>query len=160
VKLQEIGAAVKQKRAQLGLLQEQVANLVGLSRVTVNQLENGTLKDLGYAKLNAVLDVLGIDLAAKEASGLSNGLAIAAKSASTSYRAVLTAGDLANVLRTGNVPVQFQPHIMAFLEEAPLPVMVKAVTEAASQDTPSSKIMKNLQGLAKEWHVCREIWQH
>lgn len=160
MKLQEIGAAVKQKRAQLGLLQEQVANLVGLSRVTVNQLENGTLKDLGYVKLNAVLDVLGIDLAAQESTGLKNGLAIAARSASTSYRAVLSAGDLAAVLRTGDVPPQFRPHIMAFLEEAPLPVMVKAVTEAASADAPSSKIMKNLQHLAKEWHVCREVWQH
>lgn len=160
MKLQEIGAAVKQKRAQLGLLQEQVANLVGLSRVTVNQLENGTLKDLGYAKLNAVLDVLGIDLTAQESAGLKNGLAIAARSASTSYRAILSASDLASVLRTGEVPTQFQPHIMAFLEEAPLPVMVKAVAEAATPDAPSSKIMKNLQRLAKEWRVCREVWQH
>lgn len=160
MKLQEIGAAVKQRRAQLGLLQEQVANLVGLSRVTVNQLENGTLKDLGYAKLNVVLDVLGIDLAAQESTGLKNGLAIAARSASTSYRAVLSASDLAAVLRTGDVPAQFRPHIMAFLEEAPLPVMVKAVSEAANPEAPSSKIMKNLQRLAKEWHVCREVWQH
>lgn len=160
MKLQEIGAAVKQKRAQLGLLQEQVANLVGLSRVTVNQLENGTLKDLGYAKLNAVLDVLGIDLTAQESTGLKNGLAIAARSASTSYRAVLSASDLAAVLRTGEVLTQFQPHIMAILEEAPLPVMVKAVAEAANPEAPSSKIMKNLERLAKEWRVCREVWQH
>jgi transcriptional regulator with XRE-family HTH domain len=160
VNLQQIGAAVKQKRFQLGLLQEQVGNLVGVSRVTVNQLENGTLKDLGYAKLNSILEVLGIGLATQEASSLKSGLAVAARSASTSYRLMLSPSVLSEVLRTGVVPSQFQAHLMAFLEETPLPVVVKAIAEAASPDTPSSKIMKNLQHLAKDWHICREVWQH
>ena len=158
--LRQIGAKVKQHRTQLGLLQEQVAKLVGLSRATVNRLENGTLNDIGYAKLNIILDVLGINLQANEASSLKSGLAVAAKSASTSYRIALTPDALSDLLRTGEVPTQFQPHVMALLEEIPLPVLVKAVSEAASNDVPSSKIIKNLQHLAKEWHICREVWQH
>lgn len=67
---------------------------------------------------------------------------------------------LGEILRTGKVPAQLQPHLMALLEEIPLSVMVKAIAEAASPDTPSSQIMKNLQRLAKEWHICREVWQH
>lgn len=158
--LQQIGAAVKQKRTQFGLLQEQVANLVGLSRVTVNQLENGTLKDLGFVKLTAVLELLGIGLAAQEASSLKSALAVAARSVSTSYRDILTPELLSNALRSGTVPSRFQPHLMAFLEETPVPVMVKAIAEAADPATPASKIMKNLQNLAREWQVCREIWRH
>lgn len=158
--LQQIGTAVKQKRTELGLLQEQVGNLVGLSRVTVNRLENGTLNDMGYVKLNAILDLLGIGLAAQEGPNMKSGLAVAARSASTSYRVMLTPNALSRILRTGDVPQQFQAHLMAFLEETPLPVVVKAVAEAASAETPSSKIMKNLQHLAKEWHVCREVWSH
>lgn len=160
VNLRQIGAKVKQQRTQLGLLQEQVARLAGLSRATVNRLENGTLNDIGYAKLSIILDVLGINMQANEAASLKSGLAVAAKSASTSYRITLTPEALSELLRTGEVPAQFQPHVMAFLEEAPLPILVKAVSEAASNDVPTSKIIKNLQHLAKEWQICREVWQH
>jgi hypothetical protein len=47
---------------------------------------------------------------------------------------------------------------MAFLDETPLQVVVKAVTEAATPDAPAKKIMKNLSRWAKEWKVCRTVW--
>jgi transcriptional regulator with XRE-family HTH domain len=67
--LAAIGSKIQAKRIQAGLLQDQVAKLSGLSRVTINQLENGTLKDLGFAKLKAVLDILGMDVDTPVAAG-------------------------------------------------------------------------------------------
>ena len=53
--LAQIGGEIHNKRIQAGLLQAQVAKFAGLSRVTINKLENGTLTDLGYTKLKAAM---------------------------------------------------------------------------------------------------------
>ncbi|WP_158567966.1 MULTISPECIES: helix-turn-helix transcriptional regulator [unclassified Duganella] len=156
--LAQIGSEIKSKRVQAGLLQEHVANFAGLSRVTINQLENGTLKDLGYAKLKAVLDILGLDIETVQASELKNALAAAARSVSTSYRDVITPDMLSAMLRSGAAPEQFHPHLMALLDETPLPVVVKAIAEAATPEVPAKKIMKNLNLWAKQWKVCRTVW--
>jgi transcriptional regulator with XRE-family HTH domain len=156
--LAQIGGEIHSRRIQAGLLQEHVAKFAGLSRVTINQLENGTLKDLGYSKLKAVMDVLSLDMETVQASGLNSALAVAARSISTSYRDVITPETLSIVLRSGQVPEQFQPHLMALLDETPLPVVVKAVTEAATPEVPAKKIMKNLSQWAKQWKVCRAVW--
>lgn len=47
---------------------------------------------------------------------------------------------------------------MAFLDETLLPVVVKAVAEAATPEAPARKIMKNLSHWANEWKVCRMVW--
>ena len=156
--LAQIGGEIHIKRIQAGLLQEHVAKLAGLSRVTINQLENGTLKDLGYTKLKAVMDILGLDMEAVRPAGLKSALVVAARSASTSYRDVLTPDMLSIMLRSGQAPEQFQPHLMALLDETPLSVVVKAVVEAATPDVPAKKIMKNLSLWAKQWKVCRAVW--
>lgn len=78
--LAQIGGEIHSKRIQAGLLQEHVAKFAGLSRVTINQLENGTLKDLGYTKLKAVMDILGLDMETVQPSGLKR---LSARSAGT-----------------------------------------------------------------------------
>ncbi|MYN16793.1 helix-turn-helix domain-containing protein [Rugamonas sp. FT107W] len=156
--LAQIGGEIHSKRIQAGLLQEHVAKFAGLSRVTINQLENGTLKDLGYTKLKAVMDILGLDMETVQPSGLKSALTVAARSISTSYRDVMTPDMLSMVLRSGQAPDQFQPHLMALLDETPLPVVVKAVAEAATPDVPAKKIMKHLSQWAKQWKVCRTVW--
>lgn len=56
--LGDIGATIREKRREIGLGQEQLAKLSDLSRVTINQLENGALDDLGYTKLMSGKDCL------------------------------------------------------------------------------------------------------
>lgn len=156
--LAQIGGEIHSKRIQAGLLQAHVAKFAGLSRVTINQLENGTLNDLGYTKLKAVMDILGLAMETVQPSGMSSALTIAARSISTSYRDVVSADMLAAMLRSGDAPERFQPHLMALLDETPLPVVVKAVAEAATLDVPAKKIMKHLSLWAKQWKVCRTVW--
>jgi transcriptional regulator with XRE-family HTH domain len=156
--LAQIGGEIHNNRLQSGLLQEQLAKLSGLSRVTINQLENGTLTDLGYTKLKAVMDVLSLDLETVKPSGLNNALTVAARSISTSYRDVITPDMLSMVLRSGIAPTKFQPHLMALLDETPLQIVVKAVAESATPDVPAKKIMKHLNLWAKQWKVCRTVW--
>jgi transcriptional regulator with XRE-family HTH domain len=156
--LAQVGSAIHDARTQAGLLQAQVAKFAGLSRVTVNQLENGTLNDLGYTKLKAVMDVVGLDMATVQPSQLKSALAVVARSISTSYREVVGPELLKSMLRSGQAPEQFQPHLMALLDETPLPLVVKAIGEAATPDVPVKKILQHLQQWAHEWKACRTIW--
>lgn len=156
--LAQIGGEVHSKRIQAGLLQARVASLAGLSRVTINQLENGTLKDLGYTKLKAVMDILGLGMETVQPAGLKNALTVAARSISTSYRDIITPEMLSAMLRSGVAPEQFQPHLMALLDETPLPVVVKAVAEAATPEVPAKKIMQHLSLWAQQWKTCRTVW--
>lgn len=156
--LAQIGGKIHGARLEAGLLQDQVARFAGLSRVTINQLENGTLKDLGYTKLQAVMEILGLDMETVQPSRMKSALTVAARSISTSYRDVVTPDLLKDMLRSGDAPERFQPHLMALLDETPLPVVVKAVAEAATPDVPAKKIMKHLKHWATEWQVCRTVW--
>lgn len=156
--LAEVGSKIQAKRIEAGLLQGQVAKLSGLSRVTINQLENGTLKDLGYVKLKAVLGALGMGIDVPVSAGLQSALTVAARSISTSYRDSLTAEMLADMLRSGQAPECFHPHLMAFLDETPLPLAIQAISEAATPQIPSKKIMQHLATWSKEWRTCRPVW--
>ncbi|MBV6321815.1 helix-turn-helix domain-containing protein [Duganella violaceipulchra] len=156
--LAQIGGEIHSRRIQVGLLQEHVAKFSGLSRVTINQLENGTLKDLGYSKLKTVLDILGLDVETVQPAGMKSALEVVARSVSTSYRDAVTPPMLSAMLRSGVAPEQFHPHLMALLDETPLPIVVKAIAEAATPDVPAKKIMKNLSLWATQWKVCRAVW--
>lgn len=58
--LAQICCEIHSKRIQTGVLQEHVSKFACPNRVTINQLEYGTLKDLGYSKLKAVMDILAL----------------------------------------------------------------------------------------------------
>ena len=92
-------------------------------------------------------------------NAIQSGLVLAARSISTSYRDVITADTLAAALRSGEAPRRFHPHLMALLDETPLPVLLKAVAEAATPAAPVQTIMDNLRHWASEWKTCRTSWQ-
>jgi len=157
--LTEIGAAVRDRREALGLSQQGLAKLAGLSRATINQLERGALKDLGVAKLARVLGLLGLTLDAKRARSAPRGLWMASRAVSVSYRRALDADSLARALASGEIPAGLQPHLAALLDEAPLPLVVRAVEEAAHQErVPPKRIWRHLARWASELRSPRRVW--
>lgn len=60
--LLDLGVLTRNRRTELGLSQAQLANMSGLSRTTINLLENGSLNDLGMAKAADLMNVLGIEM--------------------------------------------------------------------------------------------------
>jgi transcriptional regulator with XRE-family HTH domain len=154
----ELGRQIHSKRVELGILQDQLARLTGLSRVTINQLENGMLSDIGYLKLKAILDVIGINMDMHQSQGMKNALAVVARSISTSYKDVMTPDTLKEILQSGVAPMRFHAHMMSLLDETPLPIIVKAVSEASTDDIPAKKIMKNLHQWATQWKTHRRAF--
>jgi transcriptional regulator with XRE-family HTH domain len=159
MQLREIGMHVHDKRTALGLTQAQLARLAGLSRTTVIHLEKGTLEDLGFTKLNNLLSLLDMSFDATPRLKKSPALKMAAQTASTSYRKILTSDILKNILSTGNVPEGYKAHVMTLLDEAPVPLVLSAIEETSrSTNIPIKKILKNVSDLAKSLHTHRAIW--
>jgi transcriptional regulator with XRE-family HTH domain len=159
VNLLQIGRKVRERRAALGLSQLRLARLSGLSRSTVNQLENGVLRDLGVAKLISLLDLLGLSMQARESSPRRHGLAMASRTASVSYRAAMQPLQLARALASGNLPAELVPHVATLLDEAPLPVLTAAVEEAALRCRVQPKrIWQHLSRWAGELGSPRAVW--
>lgn len=160
--LNDIGHAVRVRRAELGLSQAQLAHLSGLSRQTLVGLENGTLSDLGVNRVGQVMAVLGLDTQKPDtlARSKKRGLWMAAKTASVSYEHELAPEALEKALASGDVPLPFAPHLRHLLDEAPVPVVVMAVEETASRaHLPPRQIWRNVAKLAESLSVHRQaLW--
>jgi transcriptional regulator with XRE-family HTH domain len=58
----ELGRIIAEARADSGLRQVDLAAKSGLSRATIDALENGRARDIGVSKLARILAVLGLEL--------------------------------------------------------------------------------------------------
>jgi transcriptional regulator with XRE-family HTH domain len=157
--LREIGHLVRQRREALGLSQERLARLAGLSRATINQLERGTLVDLGVSKLATLMDLIGLQLGAEARKASRHGLRTASRTASVSYRRPLDADRLAQALATGDLPADLVAHVSTLIDEAPLSIVVWAVEEAARlRGVPPRRVWRHLTRWAHEMRSPRPAW--
>jgi transcriptional regulator with XRE-family HTH domain len=157
--LADIGQLVHARRTALGLSQAQLAAMSGLSRATVNQLEGGSLVELGAAKLITLLDLVGLRLDAGTRKCLKHALQSVSSSASVSYKTVLDPAVLAAALVDGALPEGMTPHIATLLDEAPLSLIVAAVEEVArTSGTPPKLLWRHVFHWARDLHSPRGVW--
>lgn len=60
--LLDIGPLLKQARQQAGLSQEQLAAPLGMSRATISSIERGRCEEIGFVKLAALLERVGLEI--------------------------------------------------------------------------------------------------
>ncbi|MGH8036916.1 MAG: helix-turn-helix domain-containing protein [Stenotrophomonas sp.] len=157
--LAQIGGSIKARRSQLGLSQSLLAKLSGLTRQTISGLESGSLNDLGFNRLCQVMNVLGLTPGTPSLCPRNDKRALwmAANTANVSYKTPLSPGDLGQVLASGDLPQQFVPQVAKFLEEAPIPLLVVAVEEAASEGRVAPQLVwKNIAALGNRFGLVRE----
>ena len=63
-----IGKQIAQSRKKLKLSQTSLSRQAGISRATLDALENGRAGDLGFSKLTRLLAALGLELKVQSAS--------------------------------------------------------------------------------------------
>lgn len=162
VDLSNLGTIIRERREALGLTQSRLAQLSGLSRQTLVGLEAGALSDLGFNRVAQVLAVLGLDLDPPSAAARSRkrGLWMAAKNASVSYVQEVPPDTLGHALVSGSVPKGYAAHLTHLLDEAPVPLVVLAVEEAALSEGVSPKaVWRNVAKLARSLAVQRQsLW--
>lgn len=67
--LRDIGAAIRSARRAKGMTQQALAARAGVSRATINGLERGVLRELGFRKVAGILEGVGLGLNAAPAFG-------------------------------------------------------------------------------------------
>ncbi len=157
--LADIGLLIQTRREALGLSQARLARLSGLSRATINQLENGSLVDLGTHRLLGLLQLLGMDLTAQTRTPRTQALALLSRTASVSYKKALMPDALAQALVSGELPDALLPQVSTLLDEAPLPLIVSGLEEVAQRThTPPKTLWKNLTAWAQALQSPRTAW--
>jgi transcriptional regulator with XRE-family HTH domain len=157
--LADIGLLIQARREALGLSQARLARLSGLSRATINQLEKGSLVDLGTHRLLGLLHLLGMDLTAQTCKPHAQALTLLSQTASVSYKIALLPDALAQALVSGELPDALLPQVSTLLDEAPLPLIVSGLEEVAQRThTPPKALWKNLTSWAQALHSPRAAW--
>lgn len=158
--LSELGSLVRARREALGLSQQRLAQMAGLSRTTINCLETGKLTDLGIAKVYELLEVIGLSLYAEvHKHPHSNAAWMASRTASVSYRDPMTPEELLQALSTGRIPLGREAHLATLIDEAPLSLLVSSVEMAAQQSAvPAKHIWKHVSEWARTFHSPRKAW--
>ena len=145
MRVEEIGFRIRQARIARGLTQAQLAGTAGLSRVTLNQIENGIAPDLGIRKVIKLLREVGLELAVHATGSIDDSgfIRMACITASVSYRESLSEDELIRALLTGTAPANRRPHLHTLFHEAP-PELLRGVVEEMSRWTRPGRVEKNL----------------
>lgn len=167
VRQRQLGSSVRTRRSDMGLTQTTLAKLSGLSRATVNQVENGTINDLSLTRASRLLAVLGLSMTVttprprhlKNRDAKSSAVDLAARTAGVSYRMAMSADQLRNALSTGVVSPQFMPHVLTLLEEAPVSLLAAVVEELHEElGVDRTQVWKKMRALAHQFKSSRELW--
>lgn len=149
---------IRRARLARGLTQAQLAHTAGLTRVTLNQLENGLIRELGVRKLTALLSQLDMTLTidALPERRQSDYLRLASTAASVSFKTPLTEQELQRALLTGKVPHARRAQVRAILEEAPSSLLEGLIAQVSRFAKPG-KVERNVARIAAALDVSRRV---
>lgn len=156
--LRQLGIAIRQARQALGLTQGQLASTAGLARETVSLLENGLVTELGFGKVSALLQAVGLSLQVvpkMERTG-PDMVALAATAASVSFKESLEKSDLVRALLTGKPPAGKRPHLRALLQDSDAALLTGLVNQLRAQTAPG-KLERGLAKLAEALNIQRDL---
>lgn len=161
-----IGLAARTRRSDMGLTQERVADLCGLSPAIVEQLENGSIGELDWAHAVRLLSVIGLRVhvsnprsTRRQREGGMPALEIAARSASTSFKEVVDAEALGAALLTTTYPKNLRPYVRTFLEEAPISLIADVIEQLHHQTGVNRvEFWQHMRDMARAVNTVREIW--
>ncbi|HYL90360.1 MAG TPA: helix-turn-helix domain-containing protein [Burkholderiales bacterium] len=158
MRLQELGSEIRRARLGRGLTQAELAASAGLSRQTLNLLENGLIRELGVRKVLALLDELGIELTIEHGKRLRRPdyVRMACTTASVSFRHTLGEDELVRALVTGRIPENRGAHIRTLFDEAPAALLNGLAAEAGRWIDPG-KLERNLLRLARDADATRKV---
>ncbi|MDP9606191.1 UNVERIFIED_ORG: transcriptional regulator with XRE-family HTH domain [Variovorax paradoxus] len=170
--LHEIGNAVRTRRMEMGLTQDTLARISGLSRSTVNAVEKQSIGNLSISKAVALLESIGLSMSVtttgathassshRKVAPARSALERAAATAGVSYKPAMTARQLETALVTDDAPLRIRPHLQVLLDEAPVSLLAKVVDEIhAEKGMAKARVWDRMRHLAHELQCFRPMWQ-
>ena len=158
MRFQELGYEIRRGRLARGMTQAALAKAAGISRITLNQFENGLFPDLGVRKVQSILDKLGLELAVQPVKPKTRPdfVRMARTVGNVSFNTELSEEELIQALLKGKIPPGKRPHFRMLLEEA-RPAVLKGLVEEVGKWTKPGKVEKNLAKIADEIGSTRKV---
>lgn len=161
--INEIGTLIKKYRTASGLSQSELALLGCISRATLIALEKGQIKELGASKLFALTNLLGIhfnypqfDSTPDDVQNLQKALA----SANVSYKKMMTAEMLEQILLKGKISKGLEGNMLYVIDELPPAIMLGVIRSVASKAHKKPReVWLQTAALAKQIQSPASLWQ-
>jgi transcriptional regulator with XRE-family HTH domain len=61
-RIADIGPLLKEARKRAGISQADLAHSLGMSRATISAIESGRCEEIGFEKLAALLEMVGLEI--------------------------------------------------------------------------------------------------
>lgn len=153
-----IGSIIKRERMACGLSQKALAEASHVSRVTIVNLENGKVGDIGAVKLSEIAEVIGTPIFAT--ANKIDFIKITLNNINTSYKRLMTEVDLENLMLTGKIQLGYEGQVMHLVDETPISMIAGAVKQLASNKNINAKLLwKNLAKIASEIRSPNKFWK-
>ena len=152
-----IGTIIKKEREACGLTQRALAVASHVSRVTIVNLENGNVGDIGAVKLSEIAENVGTSLFSK---GMKvDSIKMTLGNVNTSYKNTMSVSDLEKLMLSGKIQPGLEGQVLHLIDETPTSLVASAVKQIAAKKNIKAKLVwKNLAKVAADIKSPNKFW--
>lgn len=152
-----IGTIIRNGRTACGLSQKALAEASHVSRATIVNLEKGNVGDIGAIKLSEISEVIGVPMFSSSKN--MDFVKLILSNINTSYKKVMLAADLEQLMVKGKFQSGFEGQVMHLIDETPTFLVAGAVKQLSSKNNINPKLIwKNLARIANEIKSPNKFW--
>jgi len=152
-----IGAIIKKEREACGLTQRALAVASHVSRVTIVNLENGKVGDIGAVKLSEIAESVGISLFSKGKKVDSINMVLG--NVNTSYKTAMSVSDLEKFMLSGEIQPGLEGQVFHLIDETATSLVASTVKQiAAKKNIKAKSLWKNLAKVAADIKSPNKFW--
>lgn len=154
-----IGAIIKKEREACGLTQRALAEASHVSRVTIVNLENGKVGDIGAVKLSEIAENVGASLFSTGKKV--NSIKMTLGNVNTSYKNAMSVSDLEKFMLSGKIQPGLEGQVLHLIDETPTSLVASAIKQIAAKKNIKAKVVwKNLAKVAAEIKSPNKFWTY
>lgn len=139
------------------MTQRALAAASHVSRVTIVNLENGHVGDIGAVKLSEIAESVGTTLfsTGKKVDSIKMTLG----NINTSYKNAMSASDLEKLMLSGKIQPGLEGQVLHLIDETPTSLVTSAVKQIAMKKNIKAKLVwKNLAKVAADIKSPNKFW--
>jgi transcriptional regulator with XRE-family HTH domain len=152
-----IGTIIKNERESCGLTQRALAAASHVSRVTIVNLENGKVGDIGAVKLSEIAECVGTSLFSTGRKV--DSIKMTLGNVNTSYKNTMSVSDLEKFMLSGKIQPGLEGQVLHLIDETPTSLVAGAVKHIAAKKNIKAKLVwKNLAKVAADIKSPNKFW--
>lgn len=154
-----IGAIIRKEREACGLTQKALAEASHVSRVTIVNLENGKVGDIGAVKLSEIAENVGTSLFST--GKRVNSIKMTLSNVNTTYKTTMSISDLEKFLLSGKIQPGLEGQVLHLIDETPTSLVASTVKQIAAKKNIKAKLVwKNLAKVAADIKSPNKFWTY